>query len=82
MKDLLALLKPKPKYVLAFWITLIVDMAVFFLGAYAYETIMPQAIDVYRGLTTLQVRYEIRNNDTIPMDSVVKFKNEALIKNY
>lgn len=33
---------------------------------------VPQAIDVYRGKTTLEITYK----DSIPVDSVVVFKNK------
>ncbi len=40
------------------------------LHEYGLE-INPQAIDVYRGKTTLEITYK----DSIPIDSVVVFKN-------
>lgn len=36
------------------------------------ESTKPQAIDVYRGYTTL----EITHRDSIPVDSIVVFKNK------
>lgn len=42
------------------------------LHEYGLET-NPQAIDVYRGKTTLEITYK----DSIPMDSVVVFKTKT-----
>lgn len=38
----------------------------------------PQAIDVYRGNTELQVTYKVQGNDTINIDSTVVFNNKKL----
>lgn len=38
------------------------------------EGIPPQAIDVYRGSTELQITYQVVGNDTIPVDSIVIWK--------
>lgn len=37
-----------------------------------YDKNKPEAIDVYRGKTTLQITYR----DSIPVDSIVVFKNK------
>lgn len=41
-------------------------------GGFEEKNPKPQAIDVYRGKTTLQITYQ----DTIPTDTVVIWKNE------
>lgn len=48
---------------------LLIAIGVVCLNNYKKET-TPQAIDVYRGKTTLEITYK----DTIPIDSVVVFK--------
>lgn len=48
---------------------LLITFGIMFLHEYALET-SPQAIDVYRGRTTLEITYK----DSIPIDSVVVFK--------
>ncbi len=37
---------------------------------YTNSEITPQAIDVYRGMTTLQITYQ----DSVPIDTIVVFK--------
>lgn len=43
-----------------------------FIGAYVYDNITVDAIEVYRGNTTLEITYR----DSIPVDSIVILKNK------
>ena len=43
---------------------------------YYAEKSIPNAIDVYRNKTELEVNYTIKNSDTISVDSLVVFKYE------
>ena len=47
-------------------------LCIFFAGMAIPYNVHP--LDVYRGLTELQITYEIVNNDTIKCDSIVVFK--------
>ena len=41
-----------------------------------YKKDVPQAIDVYRNKTTLEIKYKVVDNDTIATDRTVIFKEE------
>lgn len=49
-------------------------LCIFFAGMNIPYNVHP--LDVYRGLTELQITYKIINNDTISCDSIVVFKNK------
>lgn len=51
--------------------SLILMIAAVYFNYVSKSEITPQAIDVYRGKTTLQIKYQ----DSIPIDSIVVFKN-------
>ena len=52
-------------------IYLVMGLLFGFIGAYVYDNITINAIEVYRGNTTL----EITCRDSIPVDSIVVLKN-------
>ncbi len=60
---------------IGFYLCLGLILAGWFLVSVHYEE-QPKAIDVYRNKTTLQITYR----DGIPVDSVVIFKENPLIK--
>lgn len=51
-------------------------LEVIFLAGLEVYTFTPQAMDVYRGRTTLEVTYI----DGVPVDSAVIFKNNTYVK--
>lgn len=59
----------------AFLLTMSAVIFFAFLTAYEARKI-PTAMDVYQGKTTLKTTFEITYRDTIPIDSVVIFKDE------
>ena len=56
-------------------ISSIIILAAIFVNSYVEDSeSKPQAIDVYRGKTTLQITYQ----DSVPVDTVVVYKNKQL----
>ena len=53
----------------------VIGVVMYMYTMYDAEKSIPKAIDVYRNKTELEVRYTIKNNDTISVDSLVVFKN-------
>lgn len=56
-------------------INLISASALIAIGIVTFWIDMPEAIDVYREKTELQVTYKVVRGDTIPTDSVVIWKD-------
>lgn len=54
------------------WFSLVFEIIAILIGIEMWHTPDPQAIDVYRGRTTLEVTYR----DSLAVDSVVVFKDE------
>lgn len=59
----------------AFLLTMSAVIFFAFLTAYEARKI-PTAMDVYQGKTILKTTFEITYRDTIPVDSIVVFKDE------
>ena len=70
----------------AFYIVANVDRAIFILaisalmGTLNFFTNEPEAIDVYRGKTELNIEQTMRGNKVIKSDTTVVFKQEKSIK--
>ena len=58
---------------IALFVCIILSVLVGALMAIKINTSEPTAIDVYRGNTTLEITYR----DSIPIDSIVVFKNKG-----
>ncbi len=56
------------------FITCLCAVGLFIIGEYAYIIDNPQAIDVYRGNTTLEITTTISDNNIIKKDTTVIFK--------
>lgn len=65
------------KFVAVYGAIIVGALVVFALG-FCVGLQGPQAIDVYRGNTELQVTYKVQGNDTINIDSTVVFNNKKL----